>query len=360
MSVVNSFDNWSPLEEVWLGDVYPASWYDHLESEVRDCFYEITERTKDDLNTIQRTLENLGVTVCRPSYDCIDNYINEYDNQLIKPEICPRDEYLTVGQTLFAKKFHGAPNPWQHHIDRYQNSGCQVEHILACNELMLNGASTVRAGQDLYFDLVWLADSTKNFNAVDDLNLLVQYYQDNFAHYFKDYRVHILFNGGHVDACFSLLKPGVILGSGYYTDYEKTFPNWKMINVSDPEFKNHTQTHQKGPGFNGKWYIPEMAMTRSFNQHIIEHAKTWIGDYTETFFEVNCLVIDEKNVVIPGKNPVVFRALEELGITAHPVPFRTRTFWDGGMHCITLDIRRRGGLTDQFPERGFSGITVYK
>lgn len=362
MSVVNSFDNWSPLEEVWLGDVYPASWYDHLEPEVRDCFYEITQRTKDDLDAIQRTLESLGVTVCRPTYDCIDNYINEYDNHLIKPEICPRDEYITVGQTLFAKKYHGAINPWQAHIDRYQTLGGNVDHILSSDRLFLNGASTVRAGKDLYFDLVWAADPTKNLNAITDTDQLVQHYQDNFAKQFKDYRVHILFNGGHVDACFSLLKPGVILGNRYYNDYEKTFPGWKMINVLDPEFAQHQ--HQRRdptlPKVGGKWYIPELEMTRSFNQHIINHAQTWIGNYTETFFEVNCLVIDEKNVVIPGENEAVFRALEELGITAHPVPFRTRTFWDGGMHCITLDIRRRGTLTDQFPERGAPGLTVYR
>jgi hypothetical protein len=357
MSVVNSFNNWSPLEEVWLGDVYPASWYDHLESEVRDCFYELTQRTQEDLAVIQRTLENLGVTVCRPTYSCIDDYISEYDNQLIKPEICPRDEYLTVGQTLFAKKYNNAPNPWQQHIDRYQAQGANIQHLLISDRMCLNGANAVRAGQDIYFDLVWSADVGGHDS--DNLDLLVQHYQEHFATHFKDFRVHILFNGGHVDACFSLLKPGAILGSRYYTDYEKTFPGWHLINVAEPAFAEHLRPWSS-PAHNGKWYIPEMEPSRSFNKHIIEHAKTWVGNYTETFFEVNCLVIDEKNVVIPGENPAVFEALQKLGITAHPVPFRTRTFWDGGMHCITVDIRRRGGLTDHFADRGPAGLTVYK
>ena len=43
---VNSYTNWGRLEEVWLGDCYPAHFYDNLESEVRDIFYEITEKTK--------------------------------------------------------------------------------------------------------------------------------------------------------------------------------------------------------------------------------------------------------------------------------------------------------------------------
>jgi len=28
--IINSSNSWSSLKEVWLGDVYPADWYDHL------------------------------------------------------------------------------------------------------------------------------------------------------------------------------------------------------------------------------------------------------------------------------------------------------------------------------------------
>ena len=57
MPRVNSYTNWGRLEEVWLGDCYPAHFYDHLASEVRDVFYEITEKTQHDLKIIQRKLE---------------------------------------------------------------------------------------------------------------------------------------------------------------------------------------------------------------------------------------------------------------------------------------------------------------
>ena len=33
------------------------------------------------------------------------------------------------------------------------------------------------------------------------------------------------------------------------------------------------------------------------------------------------------------------------------VPFRHRWFWDGGLHCITLDLYREGTQQDYFPER---------
>jgi len=44
---------------------------------------------------------------------------------------------------------------------------------------------------------------------------------------------------------------------------------------------------------------------------------------------------------------------------AHSLPFRTRTFWDGGLHCITLDIRRNDDMIDLFPERGVQELFVY-
>lgn len=355
---INSHNNWSRLEEVWLGDVYPESWYDHLPSEIRDCFYEITQRTKEDLNYIQKLLESFGVRVCRPTYTCIDDYVNPGTGQLIKPEICPRDVYLVTDNRLFAKK--NKINPWQEHIDRYVAHGGTVEPILQKMELCLNSASTVRAGKDLYFDLVWILNSEARHHQVSK-EYIIDYFKSNFAHYFKDYRVHLLFNGGHVDSCFALLKPGQILGNRYFDDYATTFPNWKILMIHHPEFYHHTRHRDPNvPWKNCKWWMPDFKYNQAFNNHVIEHAQTWVGNYTETYFEVNCLVVDEQNVIIPGENSKVFDILKKRGITAHPVPFRTRTFWDGGMHCITLDIRRQSTMEDFFPERSEQPLTIYE
>jgi hypothetical protein len=354
MSLVNSYTNWSPLQEVWLGDVYPTSWYDHLPSEVRDCFQEITERTKEDLDLIQKKIESFGVQVCRPHYDSIDNFVNPFSEQLEKPEICPRDYYVTIGTNLYAHK-KAKSSPWHKHVQRYKQSGAQVKPTLMVGKnndyLSLNGANTVRAGHDIYFDFVYSCQNKSHQS-------LIELYQEQLAQEFEDYRVHILFNGGHVDACFSLLKPGVILGNRYFDDYQRTFPDWELIETDSPDFYEHARQPQ-GPGHNGTWWLPGMQYSCAFNEHVIKHAQTWVGNYTETFFEVNCLVIDEKNVIIPGENIKVFEKLEKLGITAHAVPFRTRTFWDGGLHCITLDIRRSGEKLDYFPNRENTKLIVY-
>ena len=354
---INSHNSWSKLEEVWLGDVYPASWYDHLAPEVRDCFYKITEITQQDLNAIQRKLEEFGVVVRRPVYSNIDDYLHA-NGQLIKPEITPRDYYLTLGNTLYAQK--DSVTPWQHVLDEYrQQSNCTVKPVMKIPGVAhISSAFSVRAGRDVYIDLVFQTDPRYvGGNVVKEQ--LVELFKEYYSSDFKDYRVHILFNGGHVDGCFALLKPGVLLTSKYFDDYQRTFPNWQQVNVSEPEFKNYSRRRSNAHGMH-KWYTPETVDNRQFNQHVVKYALDWVGDFTETFFEINCLSIDEKNVLMLGENEHVFRRLEELGITAHSVPFRTRTFWDGGMHCLTLDIRRQSKLEDLFPDRGELSLTVYK
>ena len=346
---INSFTNWGRLEEVWLGDCYPAHFYDHLESEVRDIFYEITQKTQEDLAVIQRKLEEFGVQVRRPRYDRIEDFLMPPAHptsvgQLCKPMITPRDLFLVFGNNLFGAEFHH--RPWADAIADYaKDPGSRiVERPNISGAGHINGANTVRAGRDFYLDSYW-----------HDGYVDVEYVQKTF----KDYRLHMLNNGGHVDGCFAILKPGLLLTSEYFSDYDRTFPGWEKINIHEPEFLRHKTTWRTGPESNGKWWLPGASNSAKFNNHVIKHAQDWVGDYTETYFEVNCLVIDEKNVLMMGKNEGVFRALEQHGITAHPMPFRTRTFWDGGLHCLTLDIRRNDSKVDLFPERGDQNLFTY-
>ena len=363
--LINSHNNWGKLEEVWLGDVYPAAWYDHLESEVRDCFQEITERTQQDLRVIENKLNEFEVIVRRPRYEHIDDYITTSgptgrpgrisNPQLMKPEITPRDYYITMNNTLYATlPWVEKVSPWQYIINDYKNQGCDIQNVIQVgNRIRVAGAHTVRAGRDIYLDAAWhnVAKDGPSYHEVALAYSRIA--QSHLEECMPENRIHILNNGGHADGCFALLKPGVILASSYFDAYEKTFPGWERIETNSPEFFSHRNKFRKNKNYsNGKWWLPDMKPSRAFNEHIMQHALTWVGDYTETFFEVNCLVLDEKNVMVLGEHEKIFRRMEEYGITAHSVPFRTRTFWDGGMHCLTLDIRRQTTLEDFFPERG--------
>ena len=160
--------------------------------------------------------------------------------------------------------------------------------------------------------------------------------------FLSDYNVTIVNNGGHLDGCFAILKPGLLIASNYFPSYDETFPGWTKIDLSNPEFRKHTK-RKKGFGQSGKWWLPHVNINnnKSFGKHIEQYALDWVGEYTETYFELNCLVIDEQNVIMLGSNRSLELHLAKHDIQVHWVPFRTRSFWDGGMHCLTVDIHRR-------------------
>lgn len=68
------------------------------------------------------------------------------------------------------------------------------------------------------------------------------------------------------------------------------------------------------------------------------------------------LVLDEKNVVAMKDYPPLTEWLAKQGITVHLFDLRTRSFWDGGWHCFTLDISREDTKDDLFPNRGDNGV----
>jgi hypothetical protein len=326
-SVINSHNSWSQLEEVWLGDVYPASWYDHLEPAVRDVFQELTAITQEDLHIIQQTLESMGVVVRRPVYNNMDDYV--FNGVLTKPQICPRDQFVTVGNTLWYHIDHICP--WQPTVSEYLKDSASAVKIN--HNTSINGANIVRAGRDIIIDR--------------------DVFDFEYANTFPDYRVHLVNNGGHIDGCFAILKPGLILANHYFDDYERTFPGWEIIMLDNPTYyaAPSTRYRQSYPVCNGKFWDPAVSTNRSFNEHVIKHALDWVGDYRETYFELNCLVINERNVIMLSKNELLAEELQKKDITVHWVPFRARSFWDGAMHCLTVDIRRQSTIEDFFPER---------
>lgn len=323
--VVNSHDSWSKLEEVWLGDVYPGTWYDHLDPQVRDVFHQLTEITQADLNKIQHTLEGLGIVVRRPCYDRIDDFL-DHRGMLVKPQICPRDHFLVIGNQLIGHRYQ--LTAWQNTIDRYSTDArCG---FTISDDPCVNGANVVRMGRDIIIDA---EDISRDYQAE-----------------WPRYRVRTVNNGGHLDACFAILKPGLILANHYYDDYENTFPGWEIITLDRPDFQASVKSinQQPHPVCNGKFWDTTIGTNASFNQHVVDHALDWVGCYIETYFELNCLVIDTANVVMLGHNPGLAQTLFNHGITVHWVPFRARSFWDGAMHCLTVDIRRDSEIVDYF------------
>lgn len=345
-SMINSFDSWNPLEEVWLGDCYPAHFYDHFDRDVRDTFRVITEWTQEDLGVIEQFLKSRGVTVRRPRYDS-DAALYMQDGVLLKPEIMPRDCYATVGNQLWlpwALDRDREAWPWKHVVDEYRQDPHSHVNWYEPKGISIGGAHITRIGRDIMFDVF------HGLRGHSDSELKALF-QSNIVPHFPDFRCHYIDNGGHMDGCFAVLKPGVIIANRYFDSYDEFFPGWDILTLHDePEFGQHQGGNYKS-WYNGRWWVPGLNLPASFNQYLVDYAPEWVGDYTETYFEVNCLVLDTENVMMLGHNQWAVDQLAKRGITVHSMPFRCRTFWDGGMHCLTVDIRREGStLEDYLPK----------
>lgn len=340
MSEILVHNNWDPLEEIWLGDIWPEHFYDDLEPELRDAFCQVTEWTKHDLNNIQKKLEEFNVIVRRPDVSGNkDIYIDhEHTKKLLKPPITPRDYNAVINNKLYFGD-SSIRSCYQPLLDLYPK-----ENVLYTP---LSGAGIVKLGKDIIVDRFTEPHTVETI--FQDFKFFDKKHYERLA---KDYRIHYATNGGHTDCCFMPLKEGLILTTSYWEDYERMFPGWKRIELQHPTYSKTRWGNRNGE----RWNVPNLNSPRHFNQYLETYCKNWIGNYTETYFEVNVVMIDEKNMLCMGVHEELFNDLEKEGITCHVVPFRTRAFWDGGIHCITLDIRRRSTIKDYFPDRGEPGL----
>jgi hypothetical protein len=340
--VISSHTGFQPLTEVWLGDCYPTSWYDQFDSKTRDIFCKITELTKRDLDLFEKKLRELGVKVRRPDFENRDLYC-DHKGRLCKPPIMPRDWAMVLGDTLYViPQFENAFTGFDQTINQYLEQQQKVKVLdRSTPDLMcfLPFPSTVRVGKDLFVDFVKDKKFTK--------------YQEEICQMFShDYRIHLTHTGDHSDGVFCPISPGQIFSTHYRKTYDQTFPGWYVFWLAD------STKFRKSNGYNGNWWIDGIDL-QVYNDSVIKYAGNWIGNVRETIFEVNMLVVDEKNVCCIVEDDEGFRRLEQLGITPHVVNFETRGFWDGGLHCLTVDIHRLGDRVDYWPNRGPTGIYTY-
>ena len=326
---VNSFTGFQPLKEVWLGDCYPAHFYNHLSNQVQDAFGLITEWTQQDLARIQAVLEAEGVLVQRPEFtSTVEHYVNSL-GQLVKPPICPRDNSMTLGNEFYHLRSQ-TPDPWHKQIQNFKQHGVVVhqgrDHPADC----ISPPSVVRMGRDLYIDYDTHAPM---WNMAS--NILTEWA--------KTYRVHVCSTGGHSDGVFCPVAPGTIVATHYLSQYSKTFPDWKVFHLPEPG----------GNLWNGTWHVENnTVMTNAgFADHITQYAFDWVGNFRETVFEANMLVINPTHVLAIKQDPQMFSWLSQQGIRVTYCDFRCRSFWDGGLHCLTTDIVREGSCEDYFPAR---------
>lgn len=340
--MISSHTGFQPLKEVWLGDCYPSEWYSDFDNRFQDILGTITEITRHDLNVFQKKLEALGIVVRRPEFNDRSKFLDSYGN-LCKPPITPRDWAMTLANTLYViPQYENGFTGFESAISYYtanQQSVKILDRSVPDPMCYVPFPSTVRVGQDLYLDC-----------ALD--NPGYKYFETVTRALSETYRVHITHTGDHNDGIFCPVNPGNIFSTHYRKNYADTFPGWDIFHLVDT-------TQHRNNGFNGSWWVPGKDY-QIYNDAVLKYAQHWIGNSQETVFEVNMLVVDEKNIFCIVEDDSACRKLESMGINVHVVDFRARGFWDGGLHCLTTDICRVGDKIDYWPNRGPNGMHFYK
>jgi glycine amidinotransferase/scyllo-inosamine-4-phosphate amidinotransferase 1 len=334
---ISSYTSWQPLEEVIVGRAYSPDYFDFIDNaQVRNQLQQILSETEEDLNNLQRTIETYGARVRRPDLPSRDSFVwhQTAGGGAPLPPLTPRDWQISLGDRLL--RVLAMPE-----LDRicadFADQVVNPHRSAWDTDCILNGASAsciVRVGEDVFFD-------NSDYLRPDQTAWIAENVLDS------RYRIHEAVTDGHGDAVFAILKPGVILSSKHdmHLDLAGDFPGWDVCRVWDSSIWAAMEVgkfkYETSPG---AWYVQGQTPTAEFTAFVNTYLNKWTGFVAETVFDVNCLVLDEENVIFSAYNKPVFDFCRAHRINPIISELRHSYFWDGGISCCTQDLRRRGGL----------------
>jgi hypothetical protein len=345
---------YDPLREIIVGDCNAPGDFDwFLNDGVKSKFNLILEETKEDLQNLSDYLTKLGIRVHRPKPTVYKGSVDIGNFLIPNPAspIVPRDQYLSYNNLIL--------QTYTSMVDRYLDSSAYY-HIF--KEQFDKGANWISMPPPILEDL---AETDKWWIKGEEI----------YHHKFKD---QLLW---HTATMFKLGDALITntLGPGNFNGLE-----WMSRNLPDTRIIENKNTHQKGYGhIDHGWFmtddetvfcvdsswVPEVLKTKEIielhdlfdpfddvkffedysstnGKYSVEWLDKWLNGWKgyaqECFFDTNVLIIDSNNILFTNTQPKIFKLMESKGINCHVVPQRHSFFWEGGVHCLTLDLVRFG------------------
>lgn len=375
------YQHWDPLKTCIVGRTYPPEFYSWIKDvETRTRFETLAQETEEDYqNLILLLSSKFGVNIVRPEFpdDMQSLYIN---GKWVQPPTAPRDYFLMIHDKFWIPTVPNASHAWSvfyrqnkeswwpefvrprdfydslpefrnvvekrfaefcavdqqhldaklsfytHIVDQIKASGTEI-----CNTELdfINGCFVSRIGHDLYF-------ATQTYH--DDRAALLQ----QVNQLFPSTRNRVVNAGGHGDAVYCPVTPGLIISLNDVPTYADTFPDWEVVYLPPSNYAHMREFEWSMKRNKGRWFMPGFEQDNNLIHMVDHYFDEWVGEVHETVFDVNILVVDPKNIVVSAHNAIVERACARYGITVHVSPFRHKYFWDCGIHCVTNDLDRSG------------------
>ena len=302
--MISSFNEWDPLRSVVVGSAKYANWPSNdpvfaQESE-KTLWKEtpvpsgpvpqhIVDEADEDLNTLARTLHNLGIQVIRPgprNYSVTGGMYN----------YCPRDRLLVYGGTI---------------VDPAMMYPCRDQEIIALDEVLSKTHNIIKMPRDQGMIL-----DAANVCRLGDSMLFLESASGNRPAYewlckqFPQVNIELcnFYAGVHIDSTIVPLREGlVMLNASRVTEATcpRVFNGWEKIWVAD-------------------------VVAQDFYQY--PYASKWIA--------MNMLVVDPATVIVDRHQTDLIQTLEQYKFTVIPLELRHSRTLGGGFHCVTLDLLR--------------------
>jgi hypothetical protein len=346
--IINSHNDWDPLEEVIVGHAH----HFYVNTDISAHSFSFADRQKKDIEHMQGpmpqwlideanediqgladTLASLGVVVHRPAMVNWSQQFSTYDwTSHGWQSWCPRDLIINLGDMLIetpspvrSRYFEtmiyrdilleafedgalwlAAPKP-RLLDDLYDIQGdTRGRSTLRDHEICFDAPNIVRVGRDILYQI----SNSGNRKGFQWLRRLLEP---------QGYRLHYseLYSYAHFDSTIIPLRPGlVLLNSSRVTpeNCPEIFKKWDKI-----------------------WFQDCVTQENPIADH---HAPC------SPYIGMNILSVDPHTIICDDRQQPLMRELERWNITCVPIRFRHAMTLAGGMHCTTLDLRRRGTLED--------------
>lgn len=374
------YHHWDELQVCVVGRSYPPEFYSWItDCQTRERFEQMAQETEEDYQNLINLLNGqFGVKILRPRLpENLDTlYIN---SKWVPPPTAPRDYFVMIHDRLWIPRVPNASHAWsvfyrqnklnwwpdyvrprdfyeswpeyaaeieskfanfaivdQQHLDAKLSFYLDIFNEVASNNTELcytdldfvNGCFVSRLGTDLYFATQTFHDNKQDI--LDSVNALFPYTRNRVVN-----------AGGHGDAVYCPVTPGLIISLNDVPTYAETFPGWEVVYLPPSNYAHMREFEFSMKQNKGRWFIPGFESDTNL-QHMVDHYfNEWVGQVSETVFDVNILVVDQKNIVVSTYNETVEKACARYGVSMHVSPFRHKYFWDCGIHCITNDLDRK-------------------
>jgi hypothetical protein len=334
MSPIKFNAPWDTLRHVIVGSSYSPKFYEPIKNTcIRDSLQKIAYETEEDYQNLVSTLEDLSIKVQRPVIDSektIMDYVNldgelDYTTSnsftlIPRPPMQPRDSILIVGEKFVATN------------DEISWFNSAIDSLKLTNNLI-----TARSTYSFDAPLVTVIGTHLIVDCREHLWLA-----DYMQQCFPDKIVIPVMIGGHNDAVFCPVAPGLIVSTYHHTNYTETFPGWEVKFIENQSWNAIPGWRNFKHGNVNKWWVPDSDNNTEFANFVDTWLTNWMGYVQETVFDVNMLQINANTVLVNNYNQEMFDWFKIKKIDPIIVPFRHRFFWDGGIHCITSDLYREG------------------